>query len=195
MTFWKKKDSDNFTVAPVISEVTPEPMSTKPAITPEPKPEESSTSSQSIQFVADKLGKVRSALSVGTVIQGKLSFDTPVRIDGKLSGEVFSTDTLIVGESGILDAKIEVQNLIVMGKVKGQITVKESVKLMRGAQLEGVLNTRSLSVEEGAHFDGKCSMHSGLKGEKAHTKIITFDSLESDSKEDVVTPATQPEAH
>ena len=192
MTFWKKKDSDNFTVAPVMSEVKPEPVVLNPAISAESKPEESSLTSP---FVADKLGKVRSALSVGTVIQGKLSFDTPVRIDGKLSGEVFSTDTLIVGESGILDAKIDVQNLIVMGKVKGQITVKESVKLMRGAQLEGVLNTRSLCVEEGAHFDGKCSMHSGLKGEKAHTKIITFDSIEPESKEGLTVPVSQPEAH
>ena len=44
------------------------------------------------ECLSEKYGKVRSALGPGTVIQGRLSFDTPVRIDGTLSGDISSSE-------------------------------------------------------------------------------------------------------
>ena len=62
-------------------------------------------------MVIERFGpSLRSALGPGTVIRGKLSFDTPVRIDGKLSGEITSTSAVIVGPQGVLDAKIDVES-------------------------------------------------------------------------------------
>ncbi|MCB0311308.1 MAG: polymer-forming cytoskeletal protein, partial [Bdellovibrionales bacterium] len=97
-----------------------------------------------------RFGTIRSALSEGTVIQGKLTFDTPVRIDGKLSGEIFSSEALIVGEKGSIDAQVEVNALIVMGRVKGDIIAKERVELMAGGVIEATLNTPCFVMEEGA---------------------------------------------
>ena len=105
-----------------------------------------------------KYGNVRSALGKGTVIQGKLSFDTPVRIDGKLGGEVFSTETLIVGPTGEIDAKVEVATLVVMGTVKGEIEAKDKVEILASGKIYGDVNAQALVIEEGALFQGKCSM-------------------------------------
>lgn len=93
---------------------------------------------------------VRSALGAGTVIQGKLSFDTPVSIDGKLSGELFSSETVIIGKASIVDAQIEVRTLIVHGQVTGNIKATEKAIIHNGAILKGTLTTSSLVVEEGA---------------------------------------------
>lgn len=102
--------------------------------------------------------RVQSALGAGTIIQGKLSFDTPVRIDGKLSGEVFSTSTLIIGETGVVDAQVEAESLVILGKVKGQVTVREKVELRSGGELEGEVTSKSLRVETGAVLNGSCRM-------------------------------------
>jgi cytoskeletal protein CcmA (bactofilin family) len=105
-----------------------------------------------------RFGKLRSALGPGTVIQGKLSFDTPVRIDGKLTGEVFSSTALIVGAEGRIDAKIVVASLIVMGEVKGTIIASEKVELFPGGVLDGDVQTPVLCIQEGSLFNGKCDM-------------------------------------
>lgn len=109
-------------------------------------------------MLAGRFGKVRSALGVGTLIQGRLSFDTPVRIDGKLSGEVFSSEALIVGSSGVVDAQLEVAVLIVMGTVKGKIKASQRVEVYAGGRLEAEVIAPVIKIEEGAHFGGKCSM-------------------------------------
>jgi cytoskeletal protein CcmA (bactofilin family) len=101
---------------------------------------------------------VRSALGKGTVIQGKLSFDTPVQIDGKLKGEVFSTDTLIVGEAGEIDADIDVRSLVVYGKVKGSVRVKEEALFAASAVVTADVTAGTISVEAGAIFNGTCAM-------------------------------------
>ena len=108
--------------------------------------------------VEERFGYVRSALGKGTVIQGKLSFDNPVRIDGKLGGEIFSTDTLIVGPDGIIDAQLKVKSLIVMGTVKGTINAAERVELLSGGKLEGDVKAAVFVVEENSVFNGNCAM-------------------------------------
>ena len=106
----------------------------------------------------DKQDIVRSALGKGTVIQGKLSFDTPVSIDGKLSGELFSSETVIVGKSGLIDAQIDVRSLIVYGKISGNVKVADKTVIMSGAEISGTLTTSTLVVEEGATLNCKFQM-------------------------------------
>jgi cytoskeletal protein CcmA (bactofilin family) len=108
--------------------------------------------------IADRFGIVRSALGDGTVIQGKLSFDTPVRIDGKLTGEIFSSKALIVGKTGVIDAKVEVACLIILGKVKGDIKATQLIELWEGGSLEGTIETERFTMEEGSLFNGRCKM-------------------------------------
>lgn len=108
--------------------------------------------------LAERFGRTRSALSEGTVIQGKLSFDTPVRIDGKLSGEIFSSKVLIVGPTGKVDANLEVAALVVLGRVSGTITASERVELWSGAELQGVVRSPVLVIQEGGNFSGTSHM-------------------------------------
>ncbi len=103
-------------------------------------------------------GALRAALGPGTVIQGKLTFESPVRIDGKLTGEVYSTSTLVVGEQGTLRANIEVGTLVVYGQVFGAVNAKDLIEVKRGGKLLGDIHAGRFVIEEGGYFDGDCSI-------------------------------------
>lgn len=120
-------------------------------------------------MLSGRFGKLRSALGVGTLIQGRLSFDTPVRIDGKLSGEVFSSEALIVGSSGVVDASLEVASLIVLGTVKGKVKASQRVEVYSGGRLEAEVVSPLLKIEDGAHFGGKCSMPAQIREQRTVT--------------------------
>ncbi|MCB0320154.1 MAG: polymer-forming cytoskeletal protein [Bdellovibrionales bacterium] len=115
-----------------------------------------------------RYGTVRSALGKGTVIQGKLSFDTPVRIDGELTGEVFSSSVLIVGETGKISADLNVETLIVLGSVSGEVRARKRLELHGCGKFVGSVETPSVTVEEGAHFEGICKMNVQPEQESAN---------------------------
>jgi len=201
VTFWKKPTSTSNTsstpnkateISKPFSGLKPEPAVLETPKPIEAKPVASQSPSHSIDEdpLVAKYGRIRSALGAGTVIQGKLSFDTPVRIDGKLSGEIFSSEALIIGASGNVDAQVEVRALVVSGTVRGKIVAKERIELLAGGKIEGSIVSPSFRMEEGAVFNGKCAMS------QAETRIITIDAAEqpkskSDTKE---SGATQPSA-
>lgn len=116
------------------------------------------------EMLLSRFGKTRSALGAGTVIQGKLSFDTPVRIDGKLSGELYSSRALIVGPTGQIDAQLEVQTLIVLGSLKGVVRASERIEILGGGVLEGEITTPVLVIQDGCKFSGGCKMVAATQG-------------------------------
>jgi cytoskeletal protein CcmA (bactofilin family) len=94
----------------------------------------------------------------GSVFEGKLSFKDTVRIDGGFKGEISSENTLIVGESGEINATIHSSTVVVSGTVTGDINAGESVVLHKSAHVDGDINTPSIVVEKGAVFNGSLAM-------------------------------------
>lgn len=174
MGFWntgkdsdKKKESQQKPV-PAVKEEKPAPGQNKPAPLPlDARRPVAPASAGSVhgpeERLAERFSKIRSALGPGTVIQGRLSFDTVVRIDGKLSGDVFSSKALIIGETGQVDAQVEAALLIVLGSCRGKIKATERIEVWAGGALEADINTPVLIVEEGSVFSGNCAMPSARK--------------------------------
>lgn len=106
-------------------------------------------------LLSERFGKLRSALGQGTVIQGKLAFDNAVRIDGKLSGEVYSSNALIVGEAGVIDAEIQAETIVVLGLVRGNIKARAKIEILPGGRIEGDVTSPALVVFEGGSIDGQ----------------------------------------
>jgi len=94
----------------------------------------------------------------GSVFEGKLSFKDTVRIDGGFKGDISSENTLIVGESGEIDASIESPIVVVSGSVTGNIHATGSVVLHKSAQVDGDIQTPSIVIEKGAVFNGNLVM-------------------------------------
>lgn len=98
-------------------------------------------------------------IGVSVHINGKIQLNGLARIDGKIEGEILSTETLIVGEGGELKGQIKVNNLIIKGKVEGEIYSSGKVEIKSKGQVFGNIVTPTLIMEEGAFFEGNCSMH------------------------------------
>ena len=103
-------------------------------------------------------GEIKAFLGEGTDFKGILTFEGTVRIDGKLEGEVYTKDTLIIGESAVVAAEINVNTVVVSGMVRGNITATSKVEVYRPGKIFGNVKTPSLFIEEGVIFEGSCSM-------------------------------------
>ncbi len=102
--------------------------------------------------------EIKAFLGPGSRFEGKLSFDEMVRLDGIFSGEIHSSDTLIVGESAEIDGTIEVGALILSGRFKGNIKATTKVDLRAPAQVEGTIEAASLKIDEKVVFNGEIKM-------------------------------------
>jgi cytoskeletal protein CcmA (bactofilin family) len=109
-------------------------------------------------------GEVTTLLGRGSEFEGKLSFEGTVRVDGKLSGEIFSEDVLIIGEGAEVNAEISVGAIIIEGTVHGNIHAKRSVEIHTPARVRGNISTPSLSIDKGVIFDGQCQMEPNGSG-------------------------------
>ena len=64
---------------------------------------------------AGGFGNLTAFIDQGSEFEGKLSFKDTVRIDGTFRGEIASENTLVVGETGEIEANIESKNVIISG--------------------------------------------------------------------------------
>ncbi len=97
------------------------------------------------------------SLHKGSQITGQLMFQGLAMIDGNVEGEIYCHGKLIIGEKADVRAKISGQIITIQGRVEGNVTAEE-VELAASAQLRGNITTRRLIINEGAVFDGDCSM-------------------------------------
>src|SRR5207249_3851367 len=104
------------------------------------------------------LGATSAFLGKGTKIVGKLTFEGSVRIEGQIEGEIVGQDTLTIGESAVVKAKIVGTSVIVHGQVTGDITARTRLELRAPSKVVGNINAPSLVIHEGAVFDGQCAM-------------------------------------
>jgi cytoskeletal protein CcmA (bactofilin family) len=94
----------------------------------------------------------------GTIIEGKVTSQGSMRIDGKVIGNVHVNGNLTIGVTGEIQGDIEAKNVIVGGKVNGTITVAERLVFESKAVIKGDVKASKLVVDEGALFNGKCVM-------------------------------------
>ena len=92
-------------------------------------------------------------------ITGTVKFDGPMRVDGKVDGKIITDNgDLVVGETGTVNADINTKSAIVEGRVDGKITASGKIVLKQKAHLIGDLQAKTLVVEEGVVFIGRCNV-------------------------------------
>jgi len=101
---------------------------------------------------------IKAYLGSDALFKGTLSFEGTVRIDGKFEGRVNTSDTLVVGETGDLQADIEAGTVICRGKMRGTIVASKKVEMHPSSKIVGDVQTPALSIELGAILDGNCNM-------------------------------------
>jgi len=99
-------------------------------------------------------------IEINAEMKGTLSFSDPVnlRINGIFAGSLQTKGTLTVGETANVEAKITGENIIVAGKITGDVLATKMLVLMPSAELFGNISTPKLNIVEGAIFEGQCQM-------------------------------------
>ena len=75
-----------------------------------------------------------------------------------IHGDVKSNGDIITAKHSVINGNMESQNASISGKIKGNLTIKSKITLKKNAHLEGDLKAAIITLEEGAKFDGMCSM-------------------------------------
>jgi len=97
----------------------------------------------------------------GSEIEGKYTFNGTVMLNGKFSGEIVSSDSLIIGEKGVVNATVRAGIVLINGEVVGNVYASERVELRGTARVYGDVEAPVIVVEEGVHFEGHCKMTKG----------------------------------
>ena len=110
-------------------------------------------------------------VEINAQMQGSLVFNDPInlRINGEFSGSLDTKGTLSVGNAATIVANITGDNIVIAGKVDGDIAAKKMLTLMPTTVLKGNITTPKLNIVEGAIFQGKCKM---LEGDGSSTEDL-----------------------
>lgn len=109
----------------------------------------------------DRSGDLNTIIGKGTYFEGTIKVQSSLRIDGQLKGRITTSDSLIVGKEGEIDGEITAKNAVIGGKVRGKIHASGKVMLEKQSIFQGELKTAKLVIDEGAVFEGVCSMGQG----------------------------------
>lgn len=124
--------------------------------------------------------EVQAHLGVGSRVEGKLTFEGSVRVDGQVEGEISAQDTVIIGEGAEITAQITANVIVVHGRVTGDLNARKRVELKAPAALAGNISTPTLVIHEGVVFEGHCAMGGASAGrvERADKRIALFPAEE-----------------
>ncbi len=97
-------------------------------------------------------------IGAGTVIEGNVTSNGDIRVDGTLNGNLNTKGKVIVGESGKINGEVNCKNFEVEGSIEGKVFISELLSLRAKSRLMGEITANKLAIEPGAVFSGKCDM-------------------------------------
>ena len=118
-------------------------------------------------------------LGAGSVFEGKLHFEGQVRIDGTFTGEITTTDLLVIGEGAKVSATINCGSVEIRGDLTGNVNASDSIVLRATARVQADIYAPSLVMDKGAVFEGNSRMTGGAR---AMVTVASVDRRERHKK-------------
>jgi cytoskeletal protein CcmA (bactofilin family) len=129
-----------------------------PAATPAPGPAGSVTpiSPSSAPRLGGTSPRNSARLGAGLVIKGHITGTEDLQIDGKVDGPIsLNGHELTVGSAAQLNSEIHAGDVVVFGKVSGNVHARGRVDIKRDGSIIGDISSARISIEDGAHFKGR----------------------------------------
>lgn len=101
----------------------------------------------------------KNVLNSDVEIKGTLKFSGELTFDGKLDGDINSDGSLNLGDNAVVKGNLNVNNVVVRGKINGNIVAKEKIDIKSKTELFGDVRTPKLVIEEGVTFVGKSEVN------------------------------------
>lgn len=94
----------------------------------------------------------------GITINGRLTGDEEVNVEGRVEGTVALESHLVVADDGTVVAEVDAESVTVEGTLDGDIVARDTVRLMPGCNVTGNIRAPRINIEEGAMFKGNIDM-------------------------------------
>lgn len=107
---------------------------------------------------SEKTGELNTILGKGSVFEGNIVVEHSLRVDGQVKGDIQTPDTLVIGKDGEVIGNVKVKSLVLGGKMKGTVVASSKIVLENKSEFRGEMRTNRLTIDDGALFEGKCSM-------------------------------------
>ena len=142
----------------------PNPTGTSPNPTPAPEPVRPATpQASSYESTTPRPGAPagtpaaadQATIGKSLVVKGEVTGSESLYIDGKVEGAInLSGNRVTVGRNGQVAANISAREVVVLGKVRGNINASDRVDIRSEGSLTGDVSAQRISIEDGAFFKG-----------------------------------------
>jgi len=101
----------------------------------------------------------KNVLNSDVELKGTLRFSGELTFDGKLDGDINSEGSLNLGDNAVVKGNINVNTVVIRGKINGNITAREKIDIKSKTELFGDVRAPKLVIEEGVTFVGKSEVN------------------------------------
>jgi cytoskeletal protein CcmA (bactofilin family) len=131
--------------------------------------QEAVAESTPIEAAQDKKdGLRRFTMGPNDSLEGKLTYDGHVHVDGRAEGELRVSGNIEVASGAKVRALLEASNVTIKGEVEGTLNARDKLILGKNGKLNGDVSVRRLQIEDGASLNGHVRMgdfeHQGSGG-------------------------------
>lgn len=99
-----------------------------------------------------------SLLSKKVKIEGEIRGDEDLHVEGHFRGIIKISGNIFVGRTGVVEADVEADNVIIQGQIKGNVLACRQLEIQSLGQLTGDCTAASIDIKEGAIFEGHSNM-------------------------------------
>jgi len=118
---------------------------------------ETSSAPQTVGTISPtgKVAQPASCLGVTLKVKGEISGNEDLQIDGKVEGPIsVGQHRLTLGQNAQVTGGLAAREIVISGKVEGNLNASERIDIRKDASVIGDLTTRRIAIEDGAHFKG-----------------------------------------
>jgi len=155
----------------------PERPATPTPITSAPSTSEPSVTARPVAATSADQATIGKSL----VIKGEVSGSEALYIDGRVEGSInLAGNRVTVGRNGVVSANINAREIVVLGKVRGNLTASDRVDIRSDGSLTGDVVAARISIEDGAYFKGGIDIRkAGQKPNGEEAKATSSTSAEA----------------
>ena len=114
------------------------------------------------------------------VIKGEVTGSESLYIDGRVEGSInLAGNRVTVGRNGVVAANINAREIVVLGKVRGNLTASDRVDIRSDGSLTGDVVAARISIEDGAYFKGGIDIRKAGQSQKVNGEEKSVPSVES----------------
>ncbi len=100
-------------------------------------------------------------ISEDAFFHGSLVVKGSLRVEGAFEGDISDAVDLEVGAKGRVIGSLAAETIVIAGEVAGDIVAARSLEILSSGRVTGDVRTPKLKIDEGAFYEGSCSMGSG----------------------------------